>query len=48
VICHEQVIVSGDLLASLRLMGNYATQSLGAIKLKGKQREMLLIALKIS
>jgi adenylate cyclase len=43
---NEEVIVSGDLVASLRLAGNFVTQSLGSIKLKGKQKEMLLIALK--
>ncbi|WP_213087063.1 adenylate/guanylate cyclase domain-containing protein [Chitinophaga agrisoli] len=43
---NQEVIVSGDLAASLRLAGNFATQTLGSIKLKGKQKEMLLIALK--
>lgn len=43
---NEEVIVSGDLAASLRLAGNFAAQTLGSIKLKGKQQEMLLIALK--
>jgi len=43
---NEEVIVSGDLAASLRLTGNFATQPLGSIKLRGKQKEMLLIALK--
>lgn len=43
---NEEVIVSGDLAASLRLAGNFAAQTLGSIKLKGKQKEMLLIALK--
>lgn len=43
---NEEVIVSGDLIASLRLAGNFAAQTLGSIKLKGKQKEMLLIALK--
>lgn len=43
---NEEIIVSGDLAASLRLAGNYAAQTLGSIKLKGKQKEMLLIALK--
>jgi len=42
---NEEVIVSGDLAASLRLTG-YAAQTLGSIKLKGKQKEMLLVALK--
>lgn len=43
---NEEVIVSGDLAASLILADNFATQPLGSIKLKGKQQEMLLIALK--
>jgi adenylate cyclase len=43
---NEEVIVSGDLASSLRLAGNFAAQTLGSIKLKGKQKEMLLIALK--
>jgi adenylate cyclase len=43
---NEEVIVSGDLAASLRLAGYFAAQTLGSIKLKGKQKEMLLIALK--
>ncbi|PSL28993.1 hypothetical protein [Chitinophaga ginsengisoli] len=43
---NQEVIVSGDLAASLRLAGNFVTQTLGSIKLKGKQKEMLLIALK--
>jgi adenylate cyclase len=43
---NEEVIVSGDLAASLLLAGNFAALTLGSIKLKGKQKEMLLIALK--
>jgi adenylate cyclase len=43
---NEEVIVSGDLAAALRLAGNFAAQTLGSIKLKGKQKEMLLFALK--
>ena len=43
---NQEIIVSGDLAASLRLAGNFAAQTLGSIKLKGKQKEMLLIALK--
>lgn len=43
---NEEVIVSGDLAASLRLTDNFATQPLGSIKLRGKEKEMLLIALK--
>lgn len=43
---NEEVIVSGVLAASLRLAGHFATLPLGSIKLKGKEKEMLLIALK--
>jgi len=43
---NEEVIVSGDLAGSLRLTDKFSAQSLGAIKLKGKQKETLLIALK--
>jgi adenylate cyclase len=43
---NEEVIVSGDLAASLRLPGSFAAHPLGSIKLKGKQKETLLIALK--
>jgi adenylate cyclase len=43
---NEEVIVSGDLAASLRLTGNIAAQPLGSIKLRGKEKEMMLIALK--
>ena len=43
---NEEVIVSGDLAASLRPPGSFAAQPLGSIKLKGKQKETLLIALK--
>ncbi len=43
---NEEVIVSGDLAKSLRLADKFAAQTLGSIKLKGKQQEMLLVALK--
>lgn len=43
---NEEVIVSGDLVSELRLTGHYAVQALGAIRLKGKQKEMQLIALR--
>lgn len=42
---NAEVIVSGDLAADLQLAGRYAVQALGAIRLKGKQKEMQLIAL---
>jgi adenylate cyclase len=40
-----EVIVSADLLAGLSLAKNYVTQPLGAIKLRGKEKEVLLSAL---
>lgn len=43
---NEEVIASADLLEELGAIRNYATQTLGAIKLRGKEKEMLLIALK--
>jgi len=43
---NEEVIVSGDLAASLRLPDTFAEKPLGSIKLRGKQKEMMLIALK--
>ncbi|GEP98430.1 adenylate/guanylate cyclase domain-containing protein [Chitinophaga cymbidii] len=46
--CREfnaEVIVSADLAAELQLTGRYAVQALGAIRLKGKEKEMQLIAL---
>jgi len=43
---NEEVIVSGDLAASLRLPGSLAAQPLGSIKLRGKQKETQLVALK--
>lgn len=43
---NEEVIISGDLVSELRLTGHYAVQALGAIRLKGKQKEMQLIALR--
>lgn len=43
---NEEVIVSGDLAASLHLTGKIAAQPLGTIKLRGKEKEMMLIALK--
>ena len=40
-----EVIASADLLAGLSLTRNYVTQPLGAIKLRGKEKEVLLSAL---
>lgn len=41
----EEVIASADLLSELRLSNNYSSRPLGAIKLWGKQKEVLLNAL---
>ena len=38
----EEVIASGDLLSELYFLKDYVTKPLGAIKLKGKEKEVLL------
>lgn len=43
---NQEVIASADLLAETGVIRNYASQTLGAIKLRGKQKEMQLVALK--
>ncbi|MVT09404.1 adenylate/guanylate cyclase domain-containing protein [Chitinophaga tropicalis] len=43
---NEEIIASADLVEELHLPGNFVKQTLGAIKLRGKEREMQLIALK--
>lgn len=43
---NEEVIASSELLSELYSVRNYITRSLGAIKLKGKEKEVLLVALK--
>lgn len=45
---NEEVIVSADLMAELRLTAHYAVQTLGTIRLKGKQKEMQLVALRLA
>jgi adenylate cyclase len=42
---NAEVISSADLVAKLCLPGHYAARPLGAIKLRGKEKEMLLSAL---
>lgn len=42
----EELIVSADLLAELCLMKNYMLRPLGAIKLRGREKEILLNALR--
>lgn len=41
---NEEVIASSDLLSELLSVRNYVTRSLGAIKLKGKEKEVMLVA----
>ncbi|WP_315820749.1 adenylate/guanylate cyclase domain-containing protein [Paraflavitalea speifideaquila] len=43
---NEEVIASSDLLSELYSVRNYIIRSLGAIKLKGKEKEVMLVALK--
>lgn len=43
---NEEVIASADLVAELRPDGDYAVLTLGSIKLRGKEKEMALMALK--
>jgi adenylate cyclase len=43
---NEEVIASAELMEELHLPAHYAMQQLGAIKLRGKEKEMLLVALK--
>lgn len=43
---NEEIILSGELADSLRLAGHFAAQTLGSIKLRGKQKEMQLVAVK--
>ncbi|WP_276485144.1 adenylate/guanylate cyclase domain-containing protein [Paraflavitalea pollutisoli] len=42
----EEVIASSDLLSELYSVRNYITRSLGAIRLKGKEKEVMLVAVK--
>lgn len=42
---NEEVIASSELLSELYSVRNYITRSLGAIKLKGKEKEVMLVAL---
>ncbi|WP_119079147.1 adenylate/guanylate cyclase domain-containing protein [Chitinophaga alhagiae] len=45
---NEEVIMSADLAANLRLTSQYSTAALGVIRLRGKEKEMRLIALRPS
>ena len=42
----QEIIVSADLIEELNLTHSFALQTLGSIKLRGKEKEMSLIALK--
>ncbi|WP_421941958.1 adenylate/guanylate cyclase domain-containing protein [Pedobacter sp.] len=43
----QEVIVSLDLMDELHLSQNYSTEPLGSIKLRGKEKEMSLVAVKV-
>ena len=42
---NEELVVSGELAAKIHALDNYVTQSLGHIKLKGKEKELLLVSI---
>ena len=42
---HEEVIASSDILSALKISTSYITRPLGAIKLKGKSKEVMLNSL---
>lgn len=44
----QELIVSIDLIDELELAKNYSTQLLGSIKLRGKEKEMSLVAVKVN
>lgn len=43
---NEEIIVSADLMDELKFKNSFTTQMLGSIKLRGKEKEMSLIAIK--
>jgi len=43
---NQEMIVSKALIEELQLVGNYSTEMLGAIKLRGKEKEMQLVGIK--
>jgi adenylate cyclase len=43
---NEEVIVSADLMDELNFESSFTAQMLGSIKLRGKEKEMSLIAVK--
>jgi adenylate cyclase len=43
---NKELVASGELVSKIKTLNNYyATQSLGHIKLKGKEKELLLISI---
>jgi adenylate cyclase len=42
---NQEIIASADLITELGITSNYQLQTLGAIKLRGKEKEMMLVAL---
>ncbi len=45
---NEELVVSADLASKIHALDNYVKQSLGFIKLKGKEKELLLISITAS
>jgi adenylate cyclase len=49
--CHElksEVLISNDLLPAFYSLKNYATTSVGAIRLRGKEKEVVLSSIEVS
>lgn len=42
---NQEIIASADLITELGITSNYTLQTLGSIKLRGKEKEMMLVAL---
>jgi adenylate cyclase len=42
---NEELVVSGELVSKIQVLDNYVTQSLGHIKLRGKEKELLLVSI---
>ncbi len=42
---NQEIIASADLITELGATGNYNLQTLGSIKLRGKEKEVMLVAL---
>lgn len=41
----QELVVSGELVSKIHVLDNYVTRSLGNFKLKGKEKELLLISI---